>query len=253
MPGCHHLGHMALQKLSLAALVALFLATGLGARSTTATATTSAALQVPTERQGRHGYPLLPMPAVFDTYQPKARVCVVAQGLDRPWNLTMLADGDLLVSRRFPNEIRFIRKGALDAKPLAGLPPIRRLFDVVTHPRFADNKWLYSSYSKPDDARKRMVLAPARYDGASISGVQDLYTSEPVTQVGSRVAFAPDGTIYITLSGAGGRVAASAAGPSRDSIARAQQQQPDCPLLLGQSTVGLPRGRAIYVLMRCGP
>ena len=37
-----------------------------------------------------------------------------------------------------------------------------------------------------------------------ITNVEDLYVSDPVTQGASRMAFAPDGTIYITISGAAG-------------------------------------------------
>ena len=69
---------------------------------------------IPTGRQGRGGYPLPALPAVFDTYQHKVRVSIVARGLDRPWSLLMLPDGDMLVSMRYSNQIRAIRKGALD-------------------------------------------------------------------------------------------------------------------------------------------
>ena len=172
--------------------------------------------QVPTGRQGRGGYPLPALPAVFDTYQHKVRVSVVARGLDRPWTLILLPDGDMLVSMRFANEIRAIRKGALDPKPLGGLPPMRRIFDLALHPKFADNKWIYFTYSKPGDGRTPMVLARARYDGGSLRGAEDLYTSDPVTQGASRIAFAPDGTVYVTISGAGGRIAAGAQGPELD-------------------------------------
>ena len=64
-----------------------------------------------------------PLPAVFETYQHKVRVSVVARGLDRPWSLLLLPDGDMLVSMRYANAIRAIRKGNLDPAPLTGLPP----------------------------------------------------------------------------------------------------------------------------------
>ena len=51
-----------------------------------------------------------------------------------------------------------------------------------------------------------MVLARGRYDGAGLRDVQELYVSDPVTQGASRMAFAPDGTIYMTVSGAAGRI-----------------------------------------------
>jgi glucose/arabinose dehydrogenase len=176
----------------------------------------STASPVPQGRQGRGGYPLPTLPAVFETYQHRVRVSAVAQGLDRPWCLLILPDGDMLVSMRYANEIRAIRKGVLDAKPLTGLPPMRRIFDVVMHPKFAENRWIYFSYSKPGDGRTPMVLARGRYEGASLTNVQDLYVSDPTTQGGSRLAFAPDGTVYMTISGAGGRIAAGAGGPEAD-------------------------------------
>src|SRR3979409_456718 len=96
--------------------------------------------RIPTGRAGRGGYPLPSLPAVFETFQHKVRVSVVARGLDRPWSLLMLPNDDMLVSMRFSNQIRLIRDGVLDPKPVSGLPEMRRLFDIVLHPQFARNK-----------------------------------------------------------------------------------------------------------------
>jgi len=79
-------------------------------------------------RNVRGGFPLPSLPAVFETAQQKVRVSIVARGLDRPWSLLILPDGDMLVSMRYSNEIRPIRKGVLDPKPVAGLPVMTRMF-----------------------------------------------------------------------------------------------------------------------------
>ena len=166
--------------------------------------------QIPTGRQGRGGYPLPALPAVFETYQHKVRVSTVARGIDRPWSLLILPDGDMLVSQRYTNEIRVIRKGVLDPKPLGGLPAMRRMLDIVTHPKYAENKWVYFDYAKAiSETKSAMALARARYDGGStLTDVQELYVSDAgATQGGSRMAFAPDGTLYLTVSGAAGRIA----------------------------------------------
>ena len=168
----------------------------------------SPTVQIPTGRQGRGGYPLPRLPAVFETYQHKVRVSIVARGLDRPWSLLMLPGDDMLVSMRFSNQIRLIRDGVLDPKPVSGLPEMRRLFDIVLHPQFAQNKWVYFDYSKAGtDARTPLALARAVYQNGTLTNVQELYVSDPTSQGASRMAFAPDGTIYITVSGAGGRIA----------------------------------------------
>src|SRR4029078_2308219 len=94
----------------------------------------------------------------------------------RPWSRLMLGDGDMLVSMRYANQIRAIRKGVLDPKPLTGLPEMRRLFDIAIHPKSADNKWIYFGYSKPGgDGRMPVALARGRYQGGAITNVQDLY------------------------------------------------------------------------------
>jgi aldose sugar dehydrogenase len=51
-----------------------------------------------------------------------------------------------------------------------------------------------------------MGIAKAEYDNGALKNVQEIYQSDPVTQGASRMAFAPDGTLYMTVSGAGGRI-----------------------------------------------
>jgi len=166
--------------------------------------------QIPTGRTGRGGYPMPALPAVFDTYQHKVRVSVVARGLDRPWSLLFLPNGDMLVSMRYVNQIRAIRSGVLDPTPIAGVPEMRRLFDIVLHPNFAQNRWIYFGYAKAlDETRSVTALGRGRFDGKALTDVQELYVSSgPTSQGASRMAFAPDGTIYMTVSGAGGRTPA---------------------------------------------
>jgi glucose/arabinose dehydrogenase len=154
---------------------------------------------------GRGGYALPELPAVFPTFDQYVRVSLVARGLDRPWSLLILPDGDMLVSMRFANEIRMIRDGVLDPTPLAGLPEMGRLFDIVTHPDFGTNRLIYFDFVRTVGESTVLVLARGRYDGDRLTSVEELYVSGPATQGASRMAFAPDGTLYITVSGAAGR------------------------------------------------
>jgi glucose/arabinose dehydrogenase len=156
-------------------------------------------------RTGRGGFPLPELPAVFETYEHLVRVSVVARGIDRPWSLLIFPDGDMLVSQRYSNEIRAIRGGVLDPTPLSGLPEMERLFDIVMHPDWDQNRLLYFDFAKQVGEETHMVLARARYDGDRLTNVEELYESGPAFSGGSRMAFAPDGTIYITVSGVRGR------------------------------------------------
>jgi hypothetical protein len=83
--------------------------------------------------------------------------------LDRPWSL------------RFSNEIRAIRKAYSTRSRFAGLPALARMFDLVTHPKFAENQWIYFGHGKSlGEGKTAMVMARGRYEGGSLSNVQDL-------------------------------------------------------------------------------
>ncbi len=98
--------------------------------------------------------PLGAGPFVLDTAeQHKVRVVVVTKGLKNPWSLAFLPDGQMLVTER-GGRLRIIRNGVLDPQPVAGAPEARAvrlggLLDVALHPRFAENKLVYITYSKP--------------------------------------------------------------------------------------------------------
>src|SRR3989475_4453979 len=108
----------------------------------------------------QRGAPTIPRPPfgdgpfTFDTAeQHKIRVVVVTRGLSHPWGLAFLPDGAMLVTER-AGRLRMIRDGVLDPRPLAGMPRVYAfrnagLFDIALHPKFAENKLLYFTYSKP--------------------------------------------------------------------------------------------------------
>lgn len=164
--------------------------------------------------QGR--FPLPEQALVLDTINSKIKVSVVAQGIARPFSLLVLPNGDMLVTERFTPALRVIRDGTLDPEPLQGLPAIRTgfhsgLLDIEAHPRFADNHLLYFTYHKAlveGGAEYAIALGRATYDGGnSLSHVEELFVGTPMTNSGgSRLIFAPDGKLFITVGGAMDRV-----------------------------------------------
>ena len=159
-------------------------------------------------------FPLPAEPRVYDTFEQKIRVTVIARGIERPWSLLPLPDGDFLVSVRATGQVLAIRKGKLDLTPLTGLPAMHisrttGMLDMAMHPKFAENKLIYFTYHKPlVGDTYTLALGRGRYDGAGLSNVQELYAGDPVRTGGSRLAFSNDGLIYITVGGAG-RIAAA--------------------------------------------
>jgi glucose/arabinose dehydrogenase len=163
---------------------------------------------------GKIGIPAVPLPAepqVFDTAeQHKIRVVVVTRELSHPWSLAFLPDGNMLVTER-PGRLRIIRKGRLDPEPISGVPRVHAvrlagLMDVALHPRFAENKLLYLTYSKPlEKGQFTIAMARARFDGASLVDFRDIYVVEPMHTGASRLAFGRDDMLYMTTAGYSGK------------------------------------------------
>src|SRR5262245_2912938 len=57
----------------------------------------------------------------FKTDTQKIRVVTLADGLDSPWSMAFLPDGDILFTER-PGRLRIIRGGKLQEDPIAGVP-----------------------------------------------------------------------------------------------------------------------------------
>ena len=136
-------------------------------------------------------------------------VTVVARGLVHPWAVEPLPGGDLLVTER-PGRMRVISASGAIGEPITGIPPVDSggqggLLDVALGPTFASDRMIYWSYSEPRDGGNatsvaRGVLAP---DGRSVSQVAVIFRALPAydgdKHFGSRLVFAPDGTLFITL------------------------------------------------------
>jgi aldose sugar dehydrogenase len=153
--------------------------------------------------------PLGDGPFAFDTAEVhKLRVVVVTKGLANPWSLAVLPDGGMLVTELKKGQLRIIRNGVLDPTPIVGVPKsaavrLGGLMDVVLHPRFADNKFVYLTYSKPNDKGEiATALARGRWDGTSLVDVKDLFVAQPYWDgqggAGSRLAFGKDGSLFMT-------------------------------------------------------
>ncbi|MGF1456555.1 MAG: PQQ-dependent sugar dehydrogenase [Alphaproteobacteria bacterium] len=138
---------------------------------------------------------------------PRFRYDVVAEGLDHPWGMAFLPDGSMLVTER-PGRLRVIRGGALHPAPVTGVPAVLDgsqggLFEVHPHPAFARNGLLYLTYAHGTPDANGTRLARARFNGASLSGLEVLFTASPskdtMAHYGGRMAFLGDGTLLLTL------------------------------------------------------
>lgn len=165
---------------------------------------------------------LFAAPALVDaqliqTREHAVRLTTVTEGLDRPWGLAFLPDGRMLVTER-PGRLRVVAgDGRLDPAPVAGLPRVDAqgqggLLDVVLHPKYRDNGWIYWSYAQRDAAgnngtevaRGRLAGGPGAW---RMEGVEVIFRMAPKTNAGhhfgARLVFDRDGLLYVTLGDRG--------------------------------------------------
>jgi glucose/arabinose dehydrogenase len=160
------------------------------------------------QAQNRASPPLGPLPQTVFSADYEIRVEALATGLQNPWSLAFLPDGGMLITER-PGRLRLFRDGALVALPIPGVPEVRNtvlggLLDVVLHPGFAQNRWLYLSYAKAVEGdRSTTALARATFDGRALSDVEDIFVantrSNSVVNFGGRMVFGRDGKLYMTV------------------------------------------------------
>lgn len=165
------------------------------------------------------GVPAPPLgagPWVFDTAeQHKVRASVVTKGLSHPWAIAFLPDGSTLITER-AGRLRMVRNDVLDPNPISGVPEVRTdgnggLMDVAVHPRFADNRFIYLTYTKrAADGRGSPALARGRLENGSLTDVRDLLVTEAFdgnSGLNGRVAIGRDGKVYMSTGGRVGAVA----------------------------------------------
>lgn len=159
--------------------------------------------------------PLGDGPFIVDTAeQHRVRLSVVTKGLSHSWSLVWLPTGEILVTER-AGRLRLIRGGVLDPAPISGVPQVRTegnggLMDIALHPRFADNHWVYLTYTKPvGGGRGAPALARGTLERGALTNVTDLVVTEAFegnSGLNGRVVFGRDGLVYMSTGGNTGRV-----------------------------------------------
>ena len=162
----------------------------------------------PVRPAGMEVPPLPDQPTEYKTAEVQdIRVVVVARNLDHPWSIALLDDGTALVTERKSGQLRVIRDVVLDQVPVAGLPEIStaddyQLYDVVLHPQFAQNNYVYLSYHKRlINGQAAAAVARGRWDGRALIDTDDVFVSEPGTGLGARMAFGRDRMLYVFIYG----------------------------------------------------
>lgn len=142
------------------------------------------------------------------------RVETLATGLRNPWALAKLPDGRFLVTER-PGRLRIFEPGKKLSAPLANVPEVWAqgqggLLDVVLHPDFQRNGWIYLSYSKPIGEGAHTAVVRARLGEHRLEDVETIFdppaseATDRAVHFGCRLVFDGEGHLFIAIGDRGG-------------------------------------------------
>lgn len=151
--------------------------------------------------------PAAAIPQTIETEAGPVRVETVAEGLKHPWGMVFLPDGRMLVTER-PGTLRLVSADGSLSDPLSGVPEVVAqgqggLLDVALDPTFITNKLIYLSYSEAGDGGVGTAVARGRLEDGGLTDLKVIFQQTPKVKgpnhFGGRLAFAPDGTLFVTL------------------------------------------------------
>ncbi|MEO1010981.1 MAG: PQQ-dependent sugar dehydrogenase, partial [Bacteroidota bacterium] len=132
-----------------------------------------------------------------------------------PWGIEQLPNGEILVTERGGR--LFLIQNDKQLIEVTGVPEVASqgqggLLDVLIHPDFENNAWVYLSYSRrnPNNSSQRATaVARARLQGNNLVDVEHLFTALPYLDsgqhFGSRLVFDSNGYLYVSVGDRGNR------------------------------------------------
>ena len=146
---------------------------------------------------------------VYQSAHHDYRVVPVAEDLVQPWSMAWLPNGDMLITEK-PGRLRMVRDGQLLPEAIPGTPEVLYkgqggLFEVVPHPDFNENQWVYLTFAKPNandvDDGSTTAIARGRLQGDSLTNVVELFAAQATGfgHYGGKLVFDGEGHMFLTL------------------------------------------------------
>jgi glucose/arabinose dehydrogenase len=134
------------------------------------------------------------------------KIETLAEGLDFPWSIAFLPNGNFLVALRV-GEVRRISETGEVGEPLTGLPDTYvasqgGYFDVMLDPDYASNQTIYLSFAHGTAAENGTRIIKGTLHDTAVENIQTLFTVSPLKDTpvhyGGKMIFLQDGTLMMT-------------------------------------------------------
>jgi glucose/arabinose dehydrogenase len=156
-------------------------------------------------------------PIKDNTSDDAYELVTITEAVTVPWGMVWLNNSDMLVSDR-SGELYLVSNGVLNQTPIKGVPKVDArnqggLLDLEKHPDYANNGWIYISYSgfEGEDEGSNASLMRAKFDKANmtLTDTELLFEADPNTDntrhFGSRIEFDDEGYLYFSIGDRGER------------------------------------------------
>ena len=165
---------------------------------------------------------------VIDSSAQRFRVETVTDGLDHPWAVAKLPDGRFLVTERGGRLLLIDSPGA-SPREVAGVPAVVArgqggLLDVVLHPDYDENGWIYLAYAKPLGGGSLTAIARAKLREDRLTDLEMIFdppadqATESGLHFGCRMAFDGRGHLFFSIGDRGGPTNADNLAQSLSSV-----------------------------------
>lgn len=138
---------------------------------------------------------------------------VVVPNLEIPWGLAWLPDGSMLITEK-SGSLLHAKEGTTTT--IKNVPKVYArgqggLLDIVAHPDYATNGWIYFTYASAegDSNGGHTALSRAKLKYGTLTDIELLYKATPNTSrgqhFGSRIQFDNKGYVYFSIGERGER------------------------------------------------
>ncbi|VAV90810.1 PQQ-dependent oxidoreductase, gdhB family [hydrothermal vent metagenome] len=140
--------------------------------------------------------------------QANFKVVQLSDQLQKPWGMVFLPNGDLLISQKTGGLVRVARDTG-DLTPISGAPEALvlgqgGLLGMALSPDFDTDQLLFIAYAAGTSKQNHTTIARGRLLADALVDLQVIFSANTDEKkrgahFGSRLVFAPDGTLYASI------------------------------------------------------